>query len=258
MAAQAQLIMYDTVGRGSGASTLVKLDPDTGALIQTIGSVGYTVNGLEWANGKLYASTSANDANFPSGLLEINTLTGQGTPIGTDFNAPDLAVVSITSNSSGQLYGWVEPGVDSLAIIDPVTGLATLLGDSDLSTWTLGLAFDANDNLFLVNGDGEVYSIDPANSAATYLYDLTTMAHHGDFNPLNGRYYGINEETGISLIVADLGLSSGNVVATLPTVDNLHTITFAVVPEPAQATAIASLVLLGFVLLRRRPGGMSR
>lgn len=252
--------MYDTVGSGSGASTLVKLDPDTGALIQTIGSVGYTVNGLEWANGKLYASTSANDANFPSGLLEINTLTGQGTPIGTGFNAPDQAVVSITSNSSGQLYGWVEPSVDSLAIIDPVTDLATLLGDSDLSTWTLGLAFDANDNLFLVNGDGEVYSIDPANSAATYLYDLTTMAHHGDFNPLNGRYYGITSpwETTKSLIVADLGLSSGSVVATLPTVDNLHTITFAVVPEPAQATAIASLVLLGFVLLRRRPGGMSR
>ena len=81
LAAQAELIMYDTVGRGSGASTLVKLDPDTGALIQTIGSVGYTVNGLEWANGKLYASTSYNDANFlsaaqpqPNDRGEINAL----------------------------------------------------------------------------------------------------------------------------------------------------------------------------------------
>jgi len=59
------------------------------------------------------------------------------------------------------------------------------------------------------------------------------------------------------LIVADLGLRSGSVVATLPTVVNLHTITFAFVPEPAQATAIAGLALLGFGLLRRRSGGMS-
>ena len=53
-------------------STLVQIDPQTGALIRTIGSVGYTVNGLAWdctagncKSGTLYATTALGDTHFP-------------------------------------------------------------------------------------------------------------------------------------------------------------------------------------------------
>ncbi len=56
------LALYGTtVGTGVlGVSDLVLLDPDTGASIRTIGSVGYYVNGLTYdtTNNKLYGTTS--------------------------------------------------------------------------------------------------------------------------------------------------------------------------------------------------------
>ncbi|MCW8984244.1 MAG: hypothetical protein OQK55_02795, partial [Thermoanaerobaculales bacterium] len=66
--ASAQTIL-GTTGQGSGTSTLVEIDPATGALLATIGDVGYLVNGLSWdaSSGVLYASTSANDAILGSG-----------------------------------------------------------------------------------------------------------------------------------------------------------------------------------------------
>lgn len=44
--ANAQVALYGTIGAGSTPSTLVRLDPATGSVTQTIGSVGYAVNGL--------------------------------------------------------------------------------------------------------------------------------------------------------------------------------------------------------------------
>ena len=60
-------------------STLVQLNPRTGALIRTIGPVGFTVNGLAWdrTSGKLYATTPPGDQVF-HGLITINPFTGAG------------------------------------------------------------------------------------------------------------------------------------------------------------------------------------
>src|SRR6476620_6504512 len=63
-------------------STLVQIDPQTGALIRTIGPVGYTVNGLAWdctagncKSGTLYATTAVGDVSF-HGLITIDPNTG--------------------------------------------------------------------------------------------------------------------------------------------------------------------------------------
>lgn len=244
--------MYGTLNNGSNPSVLVQLNPVTGALIQNIGPVGYVVNGLEYAGGKLYGSTGITDPNFPAGLIEINPLTGAGTPIGTGFGLGG-PVVAITSNSGGQLYGWLEPGSDDLAAISAVTGLASVVGDAGIGTGELGLAFDGANNLFLVNGGGGTHSINPVTGVATFRFDLFTTAHHGDFNPDDGLYYGIDAASGSAtknLVVASLTAGGGSVVTTIPTVDNLHTVTF-VVPEPAGMALGFGFAALGFAGLRR-------
>lgn len=225
-----QTVLYGTtLGTDTlGPSNLVLLNPRTGALIRTIGSVGYYVNGIEYdkTTGKLYGTTSTHDPFFPSGLIEINQRTGEGTPIGTGLG---LLSALLTADSSGQLYGWWEPSNDDLVSIDKATGVATLVGESGLDTGAHGLAFDANDVLFLVNYNGETYTIDTTTGASTYLGTIGVEAHHGKFHPTSGLYWGIDIADDVNplrnLVIADL--TTFTVVDTVPTIDYLHAIAFA-------------------------------
>src|SRR5690242_17661235 len=63
-------------------STLVQIDPPTGALVTVIGPLGFTVNGLAWdpMTDKLYATTAIGDVSF-HGLITIDPRTGAGTPV---------------------------------------------------------------------------------------------------------------------------------------------------------------------------------
>jgi hypothetical protein len=211
----------------------VKLDPDTGDLLDTIGDVGYAVNGLTWdaTTNTMYASTTTWDPLLHSGLLTIDLGTGAGTPVGTGSGLAD-SVVCLTANSAGDLYAWYDPSADDLALWDKVAGTAAVVGESRLSTASHGLAFDASDVLYLVNYDGDIYTLDTLSGAATYTgRSLGVTAHHGAFRPGTDQYYGIDETAGGTTVrnirVADL--QAGTVEATLPTVDRLHTLAF--VPE---------------------------
>lgn len=215
-------------GTTHGASQLLELDPTTGALVRTIGPVGYRVNGLEWDGTarKLYATTSDGDLTFPNGLIEIDLATGAGTPIGTGAG---MYVNNPTVNSAGQLYAWSEDS-DDLVTLDKTTGVATVVGDSGVSTYEHGLAFDRSGDLYFVNGDGEVYTIDTTTGLATSVGNIGQRAHHGDFHPGTGRYWGIDETNDSAatparnLLVVDP--DTGDIVDTLPTADNLMAITF--------------------------------
>ncbi|MDD2319185.1 MAG: hypothetical protein PHO83_03945 [Geobacteraceae bacterium] len=228
-----QVTMYGTtLGHTDlGTSDLVLLNSRTGEYIRTIGDTGYYVNGLAYdtTTGTLFATTSANDPIFPAGLIEIDTATGAGTPIGTGLGVPEGdAIVCLAVNAAGQLYGWWEAGEDDLVTVDKVTGLASAaIGDSGLSTGSQGMDFDANGILYLVNSGGEVYTIDTATGASTLVGDIGVTAHHGKFHPL-GDYVGI-DQTGTgdptrNLIAADL--ESFEILDTAPTLDYLHTIAF--------------------------------
>jgi hypothetical protein len=224
--AGAQEMLIGTTGTGSTISTLVEIDPATGNLIRTIGSVGYTVNGLVYdhTTGKLFAGTSVGDPSF-NGLIEINLTTGAGTPIGASaWGLSFGAVTNITVDSAGQMYGWWE-GEDSLVSIDKTTGIATLVGLSGIGTARNGLDFDNSGTLFMVNSSGMYYTVDTTTGLATYVDDIGSTAHHGKFRPTTNIWYGINDTTGPrSLVLADL--STGDVIDTIPTVDNLHTLEF--------------------------------
>jgi hypothetical protein len=232
--------MLGTIRFGDEASYLVRFDTRFvgAAAMRVIGPVGYIVNGLEYdaTTGKLYGTTSVNDFLF-NGLIEINRQTGAGTPIGSDWNQ---AITSLTSNSLGQLFAWGEgefllkAATDDLVSINKSTGVATGVGDSGLETWTYGLAFDAADDLFLVNYDG-TYSIDPATGAANYVGSIGRIAHHGDFDFMSGHYIGLSREEQIllkagggdqrSLVVVNP--DNHTVIAVAPGFEEgLHTLTY--------------------------------
>lgn len=227
-----QATLYGTtVGTDAvGTSQLVIMDPETGEYIKTIGDVGYYVNGLTYddTTDTLYATTSSNDPNFANGLITINKTTGAGTEIGNNANYLNCPAV----NSLGDMYGWTEE-TDDLVSIDKATGVFTVVGDAVLSTQSQGLAFDASDVLWLFNGgDGNSYTINTTTGASTYvgtLIDANPIAHHGDFNPVTGYYWGI-DDIGVgtkNIRVLDITTNPVTIIDNaIPAIDNLHTLTF--------------------------------
>ncbi len=218
-------------------STLVVLDPETGATLSTIGEVGYAVNGLEQdpTTGKLYASTSGWDPNH-HGLIEIDPTSGAGTPIGDPgwgLTGLSTVVNNITVDSEGQMFGWWEAienqlSQDNLVSIDKGSGVATLVGDSEVSeAFMHGLDFNDSDELYLVHFEGVVYTIDPQTGLATFVGNLGSTAHHGDFHPSSDLYYGISgaPRSEQALVVANLeDLTFEDPLDALD--DNIHTLTF--------------------------------
>ncbi len=226
--------LLGTVGNSSGTSDLVELDPSSGALINTIGAVGYLVNGLDYdpVSGKLYATTSANDAAFKRGLLTIDMTSGAGTPIGLGDSINYASINNLRADANGKLFAW---GVDQndLLSFDAATGGITVIGSSRIHGYSFGMSFNAANTLYFVNGDGSIYTVDTASGAGTYTgVNISGIAHHGDFNPSSGEYWGIDAtNTGPKNLVA-IDVATGVINQTLPTVSNLHTLTFTNVVAP--------------------------
>jgi hypothetical protein len=247
------VILLGTTGAGSKPSTLLQLDPKTGALIKTIGPVGYTVNGLAWdcTSGKLYASTSVQDKTF-HGLITINPKTGAGTPVDpyvVNFGLSGTAspVHSITIDAFGHMVGWydefISPGVptgnDTFVRINKRTGVATEIPDTGIDTSQNGLSFSEFNLLWNIDApqlqdDGTfkqtAYILNPYDGKPFFSRLLTppTPSALGDFNPVNNLYYGLNfvsltnEPTSIVVV----NLRKGTVTTLGQTVQDLHTLTF--------------------------------
>ena len=234
-------------------STLVQIDPDTGALVRTIGPVGFTVNGLAWdmTTNKLYATTAVGDTSF-HGLITIDTNTGQGTPVNANVFNYGLNVTpgtlgspvhSITIDSNGDAVGWYDEfppplGVtDTFVTIDKSTGIATEFDNTGINTGQNGLAFAKHNLLWNIDSPKVVggvvtqtaYLLDPSNGQPLDERDVSppTPAALGDFNPVGNQYYGLkftvfNPTT--FLVVIDL--KKGTVTTLGQTVDDLHVIAF--------------------------------
>jgi hypothetical protein len=232
-------------------STLVQVDPDTGALIRVIGLVGYSVNGLAWdmTTNKLYATTAVGDVSF-HGLITIDPNTGQGTPVnpavvnyGLDVTPGTLGspVHSITIDSNGNAVGWYDEfgtGVtDTFVTFNKTTGVATEFDNTGLNTGQNGVAFAKHDLLWNIDSPKVVggvvtqtaYLLDTTNGQALDERDVSppTPAALGDFSPVGNQYYGLkftvfNPTT--FLVVIDL--KKGTVTTLGQTVDDLHVIAF--------------------------------
>jgi hypothetical protein len=234
-------------------STLVELDPQTGALIRTIGPVGFTVNGLVWdqTSGKLYASTAVGDVVF-HGLITIHPNTGAGKPV--DKNAINFGlpgepspVHSITIDLLGRMVGWYDvfpPPVgvtDSFVQINKFTGVATEFPDTGINTSQNGLSFSGWNLLWNIDSprrhlDGTLtqtaYLINPVDGKPIFsrLLSPPTAAALVGFNPVNDLYYRLNFDSSspspfLTFIVVVDPLK-GTVSTLGETVDDLHTLTF--------------------------------
>ncbi|MCX6929415.1 MAG: hypothetical protein NT154_40300 [Verrucomicrobia bacterium] len=249
-------VLFGTTGAGSVPSTLVLINPDNGALVSSIGPVGFTVNGLAWdAKSKtLFATTSVTDKTF-HGLITINIRTGAGTPVNAslvNFGIPiDPAVPkgspihSITIDSFGNMVGWydeVAPATsDTFVKIDKRTGVAKEFPNTGINTAQNGLSFD-NHNI-LWNIDSPVQLPDGTVTQTAYVLKGSgkmllarplsppTAAALGDFNPENNLYYGLNFNVASGTpLEADLVVVNpitGAVTTLGRTVDGLHVIAFA-------------------------------
>ena len=188
-------------------STLVQLDPNTGALIREIGPVGFTVNGLAWDrhSKRLYASTAIGDVVF-HGLITIDADTGAGRPVDPNVSnfglaGPASPIHSISIDSEGNMVAWYDEfppplGVtDTFVRINKGTGIATEFVDTGINTSQNGLSFDGADQLWNIDASRRVgpgapltqtaYRLDPSNGHALQTVPLTPPldAALGDFNP---------------------------------------------------------------------------
>lgn len=264
---QALAALYGTIQ--GPTSTLVELDQNTGAVIQTLGDIGYRVNGMSYdaTTGTLYATTANGDTTFPDGLITINLTTGAGTPIGA--GAGQLVNVP-AANSAGDLYGWSEDS-DDLVLWDKTAGTVTVVGDSALSSAEQSLAFDSTGTLYYVSVCCEgIQVIDTSTGTATPGSTITgntgSTLHHGDFLPGTSLLYAITEVGGTNPRSIDiLDVTTGNVIDTITAPDNLHTLAFTGSAPPAVAPrtvptlsqwslilTAALLALFGLIAHRRR------
>ncbi len=246
-------------GKCTQTSTLVLLDPQTGALIKTIGPVGFTVNGLAWdpKSLKLYATTAAGDATF-HGLITINPFTGKGTPVNKNVVNFGLGpgkspIHSIAIDVFGHMVGWYDefssPGVptgnDSYVRINQRTGVATEFS-TGLDTSRNGLSFGEFNVLWNIDAPRFVddalaqtqtaHMINPFDGKpllSKLLCDpptdtcQPTNAALGDFRPGTNLYYGLNFESGNpTTFIMVVDPIAGTVTELGQTVDDLHTITF--------------------------------
>jgi hypothetical protein len=235
-------------------STLVQLDPDTGALIREIGPVGFTVNGLAWDrhSKRLYASTAIGDVVF-HGLITIDPDTGAGTPVDPSVTNFGLAgaespIHSITIDSRGKMVGWYDEtpppvGVtDTFVQIDKRTGVATEFVNTGVNTSQNGLSFDNDDRLWNIDasrivGGGTTltqtaYRLDASNGHALRAVQLSPPldAALGDFNPSNDLYYGLNFVASFPqfpTLIEVVNVRTGTVSTLGQTIDGLHTLAFA-------------------------------
>jgi hypothetical protein len=250
--------LFGTTGQGDlhgpDLSTLYEVNPTTGALT-LIGPVGYVVTGMDYYNGTLYGVTSYRDTSY-HGLITIDTTTGTGTPVGSGWGASllDHTIAEMAVDSAGNAYGWQEADSEDLTSINLVTGLLSPpVGDAGLSTSQFGLAFDLNNVLHFINRGGNVYTINTVTGATTLVGNLgVPNAHHGDVDPDTGIYYGLSEPgMGFSDLLA-VDLANLNVLSTVRTDQELHTLAFVPVPavnfdpnDPTKATGITDLNVNG-------------
>ncbi len=231
-------ILLGTTGRSGTLSTLIEIDPVTGATLRTIGPVGFAVNGMEFdpTTGTLFASTSVLDPAY-NGLITIDQTTGAGTPVSTTsgFGLGTSEVINnITVNASGQLWGWWQPAEDDLVLIDKTTGTGTVLEAGIVQNVRNGsLDFDNSDVLYVTSfAPASVWVVDPVLSSATLQGTLTPptpdpffITHHGDFHPGTNVFYALTDQFSPANLL-EIDIATLTVTSTVPLADDAHVITW--------------------------------
>jgi hypothetical protein len=179
-------LLYAADGGGGNDSTLFILSPITGAVVSTVGPIGFSVTGLAYDPDTqiLYGATGNISGRS---LIRIDIRTGAGTLIGP-FNT-NTPMADLTFDPSGTLYGWSGfQGTKGLYSIDVATGMATFVGPNTGRGTFLdgnGLASDAAGNLFggATNDTADsaaLFSVDKGTALSTFIANLTPLPGNPD------------------------------------------------------------------------------
>jgi hypothetical protein len=253
--------LYAINGDGSinGVNDVYTIDQSTGAgtFLGNSGLTGSFLADLASNHTNTLWATDENNAH----LVTIDPTTGAGTVVGT-FDSP-TTIDSLAYNAAGitspvGLYGNTTQITgatdDELYSVNPLTAATTpigLIGFDDV----YALAFDNNGNLFGLDVDGQLLSINPTTGAGTFVANLD----------LPDLFYGFaaRPEDNTMFVIADDVVGTGGDIYTLNTTNGDLTdvgpsgmsagvgLAFIAVPEPTSL----GLMALGTLALfnRRRP-----
>ncbi len=160
--------LYGSTITGFGsASSLVRINAATGALIATIGSIGISIGDLAVnpITGVIYGIRSNADGTGNGGkLYTINPLTGVPTLVG-DTGAGVGGGIDFTPG--GDLY-QVNTSVSHLSLVDGSVISSVLVG-----TYYDALGIRPTDGTFFVSvgnpGTDSIYTLDPLTGSATFI-----------------------------------------------------------------------------------------
>ena len=246
--ASAQETLYGADGaQGNDATRLYRLDPSTGAVLQTIGQIGFPVSGLaqDPSTGTLYGATG--NSAFEGTLITINKSTGAGTFVGDAGDGTPISDITFTPD--GTLFGWLARPEHDLVRIDKATGAGTVVGDSGLTfTEGGGLASDAAGTLFLSTeeDDGPLRTVDRSTGLVTTVVpamDGTKDLPLGAFAfDAAGTLFGVRIDFNLGFRPTELltiNTSTGALSVRGPSVDKLAAIAFGTLPPAAPAAGPA-------------------
>jgi hypothetical protein len=219
--------LYATDGGSGSASTLYRLDPRDGSVLETIGAIGFShVTSLAFhpVTGVLYGQSGSNGGTQQ--LITIDVGTGAGTAVGGTGLAkgtPDLDFAP-----SGLLYGWDEGSNDDLAIFDLTTGAATTLGNCGFASASTGVGVDKFGTAWMNSGYGALYTVDRVTGACTLAATQpTTLNNSLTFSPQGTAYaierispnaslFALDTETGDRNLIGTNGITNLSAVAFKP------------------------------------------
>ena len=157
-------VLYGADGAQGNSSNLYTLNPATGAVVSTVGTIGFPVTGLAIhpITRVMYGATGNKGVNNPRTLITVNTTTGAGTVVGSfSFPDHDQTLTDLTFASDGTLYG-LGSGDGQLYRVNLVTGEATVIGqNNELAPFGGGLAADPCDTIYVApNSDlGLIFTV---------------------------------------------------------------------------------------------------
>jgi hypothetical protein len=269
---QAQAATLFGATSAGGPGELFTLDSSTGAVIQDIGplndilNANYPITGLAFnpVSGLLYGSTGNSSSSTAARLVTINPATAQVTLIGSfntgvvNSSGTPATMADLAFDSAGNLYGVASIGGPQLYSINLLTGQATVIGSTGLtSTSGGGLAISS----------GSIFYGTPTSSRFG-TYNSGTGAFSNIANPVKplGGAYAALDFDGSTLYGLDLGpgpalathlvtidTGTGAVTDLAASVNMLDAIAFQPVPEPTTASLLLVLVAVrGIIVARRR------
>jgi hypothetical protein len=256
----AAAVLYAADGAAGNLSHLVILNPNTGAVVSTVGSIGFAVTGLAVhpGTGVLYGATSFGDPTASGALITINKSTGAGTLVGS-FGLGGDPLPDLTFTNDGTLYGWAR-FPNALHRVNLTTGRATRVGTFNIGTNFpgLGLAATSTGLILGTSGLGPLFEVNPNTGIAVAFTNTDWTRTDSGFGALafgpGGVLYGM-APTGVGAqlgtFLATIALPSGHVTEIGRTIDQGDAIAFdpPVIPDLPITISVPTLSEVAFAAM---------